>query len=145
VLFKGAPRGPKAQVQAENQAQTTTEQPVLDPNDFGRANPVNAANPTNPTNPGNPVNTVGQQRGGRGGRGRGGFMGPPRGRGGSVRGRGGFMGRGAYRPPVPPFRPPPPPRPVPDANTILNPDSFERPSPRTNTVRGGRRRLWEPN
>jgi hypothetical protein len=119
VVMKRAPRGP--------QAETVSTQRLFDPNDFGRTN---------------------NNRGGRGGRGRGGFVGPPRGRGAPApRGRGGFVPRGAYTPPVAqPFRPPPAPRAPPaDANGLLNPDSYERPAPRVNTLRGGRRRLWEPN
>lgn len=119
VLLKRAPRGP--------QAQTTNSQRVWDPNEFGRVN-----------------NHHGPHHGGRGGRG--GFGGP-RGRGGFPRGRGGFAPRGgAYVPPNQPFRPPPAPRTeTVDPSQPIDPDSFARPSPRANTMRGTRRRLWEPN
>ena len=115
VLLKRAPRGP--------QAQNANSQRVFDPNDFGRSN---------------------QHHGVRGARG--GFGGPSghRGRGIPARGRGGYPPRGgAYVASNLPFRPPPVPRV--DPNQPIDPDSFARPSPRANTVRGGRRRLWEPN
>lgn len=38
--------------------------------------------------------------------------------------------------------PQPPPT---DENGLLNPDSYARPPPMTNSLRGGRRKLWEPN
>lgn len=100
------------------------KQPVIDPNDFARA-----------------ANQHPSPRGGRGG-----YM-PPRGRGGPspFRGRGNFASRGgAYLPPGPAFRAPPAPRH--DPNQPLDPDSFIRPAPRANPVRGGHgRKLWEPN
>jgi hypothetical protein len=104
-------------------AATTNNQRVFDPNDFGRANQHHSP------------------RGGRGGhmlpRGRGG---PPPFRGG----RGNFAPRGAYVAPGPAFRAPPAPRH--DPNQPLDPNSFTRPVPRANPVRGGHgRKLWEPN
>lgn len=65
----------------------------------------------------------------------------PRGRGGRG-GRGGYAPRGAYVAPGP-VRTQPTPRT--DPNQPIDPDSFARPSPRSSTFRGGRRRLWEPN
>ncbi|KAF2823410.1 hypothetical protein CC86DRAFT_396197 [Ophiobolus disseminans] len=114
VLFRRVPpRGPAATMKNEH---------VIDPNDFGRANPHHSP------------------RGGRGGHI------PPRGRGGPLpfRGRGNFAARGAYVPPGPAFRPPPAPRH--DPNQPLDPNSFTRPAIRANPVRGGHgRKLWEPN
>jgi hypothetical protein len=103
-------------------AATTNNQRVFDPNDFGRTN---------------------QQHSPRGGRG--GHV-APRGRGGPppFRGRGNFAPRGAYVAPGPAFRAPPAPRH--DPNQPLDPNSFTRPTPRANPVRGGHgRKLWEPN
>jgi len=101
-------------------ANLTNNQRVFDPNDFGRTN---------------------QQYSPRGGRG--GFS--PRGRGGPPRGRGMFAPRGAYVPPGPSFRPPPAPAPRHDPNQPIDPDSFARPMPRGNPIRGNRRALWDPN
>lgn len=111
VLLKRAPRGP---------SHPTSNQRVMDPNDFGRANQHHSA------------------RGGRGG------FGPVRGRGGPPRGgpRGGFAPRGAYVPSGPTFRSPPAPRH--DPNQPIDPDSFARPAVRGGPVRGARK-LWEPN
>lgn len=126
VLLKRAPRGPQAHAAPNGQR-------LVDPNEFGRSIP--------------------QHPGGRGGRGRGrggygGNFGSPRGRGGpphAPRGRGGFTPRGAYAPPGPAFRPPPAARAEPKPDEPIDPDSFARPTPRTNTMRGNRRKLWEPN
>jgi hypothetical protein len=119
VVFRPVSRG--------SQVSKLSGQRVWDPNDFARTN---------------------APRGGRGGRGRGGFAGPARGRGGPARGRGGFLPHGAYAAPSGTFRPTavsPAPRSNPDSNTILNPDSYDRPAPRVTGTRGGRRKLWEPN
>ncbi|ORY19787.1 hypothetical protein BCR34DRAFT_471378 [Clohesyomyces aquaticus] len=102
------------------QAQSPNRQRVFDPNEFGRAN---------------------QPAGGRGGRG---GPGGPRGRGGPRGGRGGFARGGAYVPPAPAFRAPPAPRII-DPNQPIDPDSFSRPNIRASTMRGTRRKLWEPN
>ncbi|KAH3982691.1 hypothetical protein HBH70_004960 [Parastagonospora nodorum] len=104
-------------------AATTNTQRVFDPNDFGRTSQHHSP------------------RGGRGG-----AHVAPRGRGGPppFRGRGNFAPRGAYVAPGPAFRAPPVPRH--DPNQPLDPNSFTRPAPRANPVRGGHgRKLWEPN
>ncbi|KAF2197007.1 hypothetical protein GQ43DRAFT_475827 [Delitschia confertaspora ATCC 74209] len=130
VLLKRSPRGPPtAPVQrtpivpratpAQRSPVVSQASParVLDPHEFGRAN---------------------QNRGGRGGRGApGGF----RGRGGRGS-RGTYVARGAYVPPVSHRTPL---EPVFDPSQPMDPDSYARPPPKTNTLRGGRRKLWEPN
>ncbi|KAJ4293207.1 hypothetical protein N0V90_008489 [Kalmusia sp. IMI 367209] len=99
VLIKDAPRGP---------ANSTNNQRVFDPNDFGRTTPQHSP---------------------RGG-GRGNFA--SRGRGGPIRGgRGAFSPRGrSYVPPAPSFQSPPAPRH--DPNQPIDPDSFTRPATRGN-------------
>ncbi|KAF1949912.1 hypothetical protein CC80DRAFT_520248 [Byssothecium circinans] len=115
IILKRAPRGP---------ANPTNNHRVFDPNEFGRTNQHNSP------------------RGNRGGfngpRGRGVPRGGPLLRGG----RGAFAPRGNYVPPGPSFRPPPAPRH--DPNQPIDPDSFTRPAPRGNAIRGGKRSLWEP-
>jgi hypothetical protein len=152
VLLKRAPRGP---------ANPTKNQRVFDPNDFGRTNQHHSprggrgvvSSPRGAVS--SPRGAVSSPRGvGSSPRGVGlpcgaglsrgvGFS--PRGRGGPPRGRGTFAPRGAYVPPGPSFRPPPAPAPRHDPNQPIDPDSFARPMPRGNPIRGNRRSLWEPN
>ncbi|KAF2275979.1 uncharacterized protein EI97DRAFT_62785 [Westerdykella ornata] len=127
VVFKPVPRAPQADI-ADGQR-------VMDPDDFGRSPPQRRGY---------------GGRGGRGSRGRGAFaaFNPPRGPGGAPRGRSSFGPRGGagfHSQQRPSQTPRPAARPIPDANTILDPDAFERPAPRMSNGRGGRRKLWEPN
>lgn len=84
------------------------QQPVFDPNDFGRSQQVSAP-----------------RGGGRGGR------------GGHRGGRGNFTPTPAPRtPPVAPKNAEP--------SGPIDPDSYARPPPVVRSLRGGRRKLWEP-
>jgi hypothetical protein len=132
VLLKRAPRGPQAQMRAEDTT-SNNQQRLFDPNEFAR-NPQPQSQPQTHASP----------RGG-GARGRGGFNNGFRGRGSPHRGRGGFVPRGGYTPPNPSssYRPPPAPRH--DPTQPIDPDSYSRPPPRVNGTRGARRKLWEPN
>ncbi|KAF2141112.1 uncharacterized protein K452DRAFT_327331 [Aplosporella prunicola CBS 121167] len=102
------------------------QQQVLDPDDFGRSRAV--APPVAPAAPAAPRGGRGGGRGGfRGGRGAASAAAPSTPRGGG----GGGRGEGTPRPAEPPSGP-------------IDPDSFTRPAPAVRTLRGGRRKLWEP-
>ncbi|KAK8213647.1 hypothetical protein IWZ01DRAFT_480612 [Phyllosticta capitalensis] len=93
-------------------------QPVFDPNEFGRSQHVVPAGP-NPTH----------SNASRG------------------RGRGNHGGRAGFANATPNTRGPRHPAPAPkaaDPGGPIDPDSFTRPPPVTRSLRGGRRKLWEP-
>ncbi|KAK8170776.1 hypothetical protein BKA80DRAFT_287265 [Phyllosticta citrichinensis] len=99
----------------------SASQPIFDPNEFSRTQHVAppARNPTPQSAP----------------RGRGG-------RGGNRGGRSGFANAAAANPRAP-RNPAPAPKNAEPAGPI-DPDSFTRPPPVTRSLRGGRRKLWEP-
>ncbi|KAK7546376.1 hypothetical protein IWX49DRAFT_112725 [Phyllosticta citricarpa] len=97
-------------------------QPVFDPNEFSRTQHVAA--------PAGPSPTQQNTHRGRGGR------------GGNRGGRSGFPNTGGANPRAPRNSVPAPK--IADTAGPIDPDSFTRPPPATRSLRGGRRKLWEP-